>query len=84
MLANFSGYENMADVVGDWKRYTAKHFRVQWQSNFFDHRIRHEAEFREKWAYILRNPVVKQLCSENDIWPWVLKPNQPARRSGST
>jgi REP element-mobilizing transposase RayT len=74
MLAAFPDHEEMGKVIGDWKRYIAKHAGVLWQTNFFDHRIRQEAEFREKWDYILRNPVVKDLCPAQEAWPWVLIP----------
>jgi hypothetical protein len=43
---------------------------VHWQSNFFDHRIRHEAEADETWTYLGNNPVVKGLASAPEEWPW--------------
>jgi hypothetical protein len=37
-----------------------------------DHRIRNEAEFDEKAAYIRRNPAAKGLCQNEEEWPWTL------------
>jgi hypothetical protein len=42
-----------------------------WQKNFFDHRIRNNASFREKWAYILMNPGRAGLVSAGAVWPYV-------------
>lgn len=69
MLA-FPGEPGMAIVLRDWKRGTARFQDVQWQENFFDHRIRHSREKMTTWAYIHRNPVAKGLCREDDHWPY--------------
>lgn len=60
----------MVRTLRDWKRGTARFQGVNWQGNFFDHRIRHPHEAQEKWSYIRRNPVVKGLCKTEDEWPW--------------
>jgi putative transposase len=65
---------SMRKTVGAWKRYAAREFGVSWQLNFFDHRIRNEAERLESWSYIARNPVAKKLCEYEHDWPWVWKP----------
>src|SRR5437762_51521 len=36
-LLAFPQPEKMRTVVSDWKRYTARHFGVGWQRDFFDH-----------------------------------------------
>lgn len=56
-------------VVGNWKKGTARFQGVQWQENFFDHRIRTRQEAMEKWHYIRLNPVAKNLCRRSDDWP---------------
>jgi len=66
-------------VVGRWKGWQKRTLRVDWQKNFFDHRIRHDHEFEEKAHYIRRNPVAAGLCATPDDWPWVLDPNNLAR-----
>jgi REP element-mobilizing transposase RayT len=60
----------MSATVRNWKRATARLYGVRWQSNFFDHRIRHEAEADETWTYLGNNPVVKGLTSAPEEWPW--------------
>jgi REP element-mobilizing transposase RayT len=64
----------MSRIVGDWKHYTAQKPGVRWQANYFDHRIRHHSELAAKYAYICRNPVVKELCPDDSVWPWVWRP----------
>ena len=61
---------SMPRVIGDWKRYHAKERGVAWQNNFFDHRLRNDAEADLKYGYIRRNPVVKNFCASPDDWPW--------------
>ena len=60
----------MSRVISEWKRYHTRQLNIQWQGNYFDHRIRNEAEYLEKAAYIRRNPVVKGLCDEPEDWCW--------------
>lgn len=48
---------------------------VDWQKNYFDHRLRHEREADEAWAYIRLNPVAKKLCVEADDWPFWWSPS---------
>ena len=60
----------MARIIGDWKRFHSIHNDVLWQDNFFDHRIRNQQEFGEKFQYIEQNPVVKGLCSDSKDWKW--------------
>jgi REP element-mobilizing transposase RayT len=74
-IISFPRAISMSATVRDWKRGTARFQRVQWQENFFDHRIRNEAEFAETWRYIRRNPVAKDLCREEEAWPWWWTPS---------
>ena len=69
-LFAFPADKRMASVIGDWKRWHALHSGVQWQENFFDHRIRTDAEWDEKFRYVRNNPVVKGLCARAADWPW--------------
>lgn len=69
-LLRFRNAAELAVVVRNWKRGTARFQRVQWQENFFDHRIRSRKEGEETWRYILRNPVAKILCAKEADWPW--------------
>ena len=60
----------MSRILGEWKRYTAQNPGIQWQANYFDHRIRSDPSLAEKHAYILNNPVVRGLCVRQGDWPW--------------
>jgi REP element-mobilizing transposase RayT len=74
MLA-FPRAPGMSATVGGWKRGVARFQGVQWQKNYFDHRVRNERESRETWEYICRNPVVKGLCAGEDDWRWRWSPS---------
>jgi REP element-mobilizing transposase RayT len=69
-LLTFPADQCMSDVVGDWKRWHTLHSGVERQENFFDHRIRTDAEREEKFRYIRNNPIVKGLCARPADWPW--------------
>ena len=69
-LLAFPSDSRMSRTIGEWKRYMAQTAGIAWQTNYFDHRIRSGAELREKFSYILRNPVVKRLCSHDEAWAW--------------
>ena len=68
----------MGRTIGEWKRYVTQAAGIAWQTNYFDHRIRNAAELQEKSSYILRNPVVKGLCSSEEAWPWTWPKIDPA------
>jgi REP element-mobilizing transposase RayT len=63
-------------VLADWKRYTARAFGIVWQRDFFDHRIRNDADHQDKWAYIRENPVRKGLVETFEHWPHVWFPDR--------
>ena len=68
LLVSFPENLSMTAVVGDWKRFLARQVGIEWQKNFFDHRIRSDEELTDKWEYIRLNPVRKELCGEPDEW----------------
>ena len=68
-LLRFPPNPGLIATVHNWKRGTARFQGVQWQDNFFDHRILSQKEAQGKWRYIRMNPVVKQLCVTEDDWP---------------
>ena len=55
---------------------------VEWQRDFFDHRLRDHHELEEKASYILINPVRKGLCERAEDWMWVYRPTTARRRAG--
>src|ERR1051326_7432319 len=58
-------------VVRKWKEWTAKELGIDWQRDFFEHRLRHDESRREKAEYILQNPIRKKLVTRSQDWPFV-------------
>ena len=44
--------------------------KPHWQTGFFDHVIRHEESYAEKWEYVWQNPVRANLVNEAAEWPY--------------
>jgi len=66
----FSPDHPMHRVIADWKRFLAKKCKIEWQRDFFDHRIRKDESETEKWNYIRLNPGRKEWVSDPDEWPY--------------
>jgi arsenate reductase len=90
-IATFNLNREIQDVIKAWKSHQAKHLGIQWQSGFFEHRLRNNAELDEKSHYIRWNPVRKGLVTSPDDWPFVLDrivlgranpPGEPKSRLG--
>jgi len=64
----------MRSLLASWKRYLTKQTAVQWQSGFFDHRLRDRFQVEEKMSYVLNNPVRAGLCKDVNDWPFVYRP----------
>ncbi len=64
----------MKTTMTNWKKFVARKHGVEWQRDFFDHRLRNDQELQEKTSYILMNPVRKGLCERAEDWPWVYRP----------
>jgi len=58
-------------IVSKWKEWTAKQLGIAWQSDFFEHRLRHDESRRQKADYILENPVRRNLIARPEDWPFV-------------
>lgn len=41
-----------------------------WQKGFFDHVMRSEESYSEKWLYVAENPVRKHLAARPEDWPY--------------
>lgn len=50
---------------------TAKQTGVQWQRDFFDHRLRSDESFGDKANYIRMNPARKGLVLREEEWRYV-------------
>ena len=59
-------------VIKSWKAWTAKDLHIEWQRDFFEHRLRAEESATEKFNYILANPVRAGLVNNAAAWPWLL------------
>ena len=66
--------ESLAKTVSDWKRFTTRSAKIDWQENFFDHRLRGSESLDEKAAYIRANPARAGLVEKAEDWPWVWTP----------
>ena len=64
----------MAMAIRNWKKFTTIKHGIEWQRDFFDHRLRDQHELEEKTSYILMNPVRKGLCERMEDWIWVYRP----------
>ena len=45
-------------------------FAPHWQKAFFDHVLRSEESYSEKWLYVAENPVRKGLVAQAQDWPF--------------
>src|SRR5690348_13156661 len=73
-LIAFPKDPSMKHVITQWKRYLAARDQIEWQRDFFDHRLRDHHEEQAKASYILMNPVRRGLCERAEGWPWVNRP----------
>jgi putative transposase len=62
----------LQQTIKSWKSWTAKSLRIQWQRDFFEHRLRQNESASEKFHYILANPVRAGLTETPTEWPWLL------------
>ena len=69
-LLSFDSSREFSRIIGDWKKWHVKNTGIEWQENFFDHRLRSTDSRAEKYTYIRQNPVRASLCSEEDNWQW--------------
>jgi putative transposase len=71
MLIGISPDANLSKLIRDFKRIAARKGKIEWQRNFFDHRLRQDESESEKFEYIRQNPVRAGLIREIDEWPYV-------------
>ena len=69
-LFRFPAEPGMRATVNAWKRLTARRYGIEWQRDFFDHRLRNDESFREKAAYIRDNPARRGLVAKASAWPY--------------
>jgi putative transposase len=72
LILAFPDFDKRVQIVmSKWKEWTAKSLKIEWQRDFFEHRLRKEESFREKADYILANPVRAGLVEKVEDWPYV-------------
>ena len=69
IIARWSHARGLAREVAGLKRWLAKRQVVAWLRDFFDHRLRNEAEFSAKAQYVRLNPVRAGLVARAEDWP---------------
>lgn len=69
-LISFGREFSMRRTITDWKRYLSCRHGIEWQREFFDHRLRDDASLTEKWHYIRNNPVRQNLVEVPEQWPY--------------
>jgi REP element-mobilizing transposase RayT len=71
---NWETGDGMKETIGNWKRFTARKLGIDWQRDFFDHRIRSDEDLTNKWIYIRENPVRAGVAKSYEEWPHVWRP----------
>jgi putative transposase len=61
---------SLSPLIADWKRYLCRTYRIKFQRNFFDHRIRDTENFNAQCQYVRENPVRAGLVRTPQDWPW--------------
>src|SRR5262245_44977873 len=74
--------KTLSDFVGNWKSWTSRAIKplsrprsapaatTLWQREFFDHILRSNESYAEKWNYVRENPVRAGLVQSADDWPY--------------
>ena len=70
-IMSFNRCIGMKKSIGEYKKYTARKLGIEWQRDFFDHRLRAGESYAEKAHYIRMNPVRAGLCISPKEWPYV-------------
>ena len=62
----------LSSWVGGLKRALSVALKTQklWQPGFFDHILRSDESYSEKWNYVRENPVRADLSENADDWPY--------------
>ena len=67
----------LSRFIAGWKEWTAKGILgvlaeagPLWQEEFFDHVLRSDESYGEKWAYVRDNPVRAGLVASWGAWPY--------------
>ncbi len=68
---------SLSDLMRQWKQWTSKRIKNElnidgsiWQNEFFDHVLRSDESYSEKWDYVEQNPVQAGLVDNVADWPY--------------
>jgi putative transposase len=75
LLSFGTSHNTMEAIILSWKEWTAKQLKINWQRDFFEHRLRSYESRKQKADYILANPVRAGLVSRAEFWPYVWFPD---------
>lgn len=78
-LISFPYDRPMKQIMSDWKRFLATKLKIEWQRDFFDHRLRKDESYREKADYIRANSVRAGLVAASEEWPYFWQANPQKR-----
>jgi putative transposase len=70
-LIAFPADRPMSTTIRNWKRVLSRTDHIQWQRDFFDHRIRNDESWEEKAAHIRLNPVRAGLVNDASKWQYI-------------
>jgi putative transposase len=72
------GVYDLAEIMHSVKSFSVHQINRQrgsrgsiWQDERFDRIVRDEAEFLEKWQYIMNNPLKRELVEAWEDYPWL-------------
>ena len=70
-IISFNRDPGMSRSIREFKKYAARKTGINWQRDFFDHRLRNDESYIEKAHYIRMNPVRAGLCRQPENWPYI-------------
>ena len=74
--------KTLSVFIREWKSWTSRRIRLLrprpttaattlWQREYFDHVLRSDESYAQKWDYVRENPVRAGLVTSPDHWPYV-------------
>jgi REP element-mobilizing transposase RayT len=77
-LPQSDGVYDLAEIIHSVKSFSVHQINRQrgrrgslWQDERYDRIVRDEAEFLEKWQYIMNNPLKQELVQRWEDYPWL-------------